>query len=193
MRVVLDPDGATRGLRRVAGEIVERHEGADDVVIIGVARGGVTVAAELVRHVKELEGHDVPFGSVDITLYRDDAATALPNPRIGPSDIPFQIDGKDVVIVDDVVYTGRTVRAAIDALMDYGRPRRIQLAALIDRGGRELPIQPDYVVKRIDVRPGERIDVLQSKEGLRAVVQPKNAPSIPPVPAGGAAGAQEAT
>src|SRR5689334_20140508 len=151
MREVLDTDGAARGLRRVAGEIIERHRGADEVVIVGIRRGGVLVAEALVRYLKELESRDVPLGSVDITLYRDDAATALPNPRIGPSDIPFDLTSKDVVLVDDVVFTGRTIRAALDALMDYGRPRRIQLAALVDRGGRELPIQPDYVVRRIEV------------------------------------------
>jgi pyrimidine operon attenuation protein/uracil phosphoribosyltransferase len=119
-------------------------------------------------------------GTVDITLYRDDAATALPNPRIGPSDIPFDLTSKDVILVDDVVYTGRTVRAALDALMDYGRPHRIQLAALVDRGGRELPIQPDYVVRRVELGADERVDVIGTSGQLSAVVQPKNAPSIPP-------------
>jgi len=117
---------------------------------------------------------------VDITLYRDDAATALPNPRIGPSTMPCSLEGKTVVLVDDVVYTGRTIRAALDALLDYGRPRRIELAALVDRGGRELPIQPDYVVREIDVTDSERVDVVASPNGLSAVVQPESAPSIPP-------------
>jgi len=180
MRVVLDPDGVTRGLRRVAGEILERHHGAHDVVIVGVRRGGETVAEELVRHLRDQEARDVPVGSVDITLYRDDAATALPNPRIGPSHIPCALEGKTVVLVDDVVYTGRTIRAALDALLDYGRPRRIELMALVDRGGRELPIQPDYVVKRIEVGATERVDVVSRDDGLAAIVQAANAPSIPP-------------
>jgi pyrimidine operon attenuation protein/uracil phosphoribosyltransferase len=180
MRVVLDPDGVTRGLRRVAGQIVERHRGADDLVIVGVRRGGETVARELVRFLRDLEQKDIPFGSVDITLYRDDAATALPNPRIGPSVIPCALEGKTVVLVDDVLYTGRTIRAALDALLDYGRPHRIELAALIDRGGRELPIQPDYLVRRIEVGLNERVDVIEVTDGLSAIVQAVGAPSIPP-------------
>lgn len=132
MRVVLDPDGVTRGLRRVAGEIVERHRGAEDLVIVGVRRGGERVAQALVGFLGALEDWEIPLGSVDITLYRDDAATALPNPRIGPSTIPCALEGKTVVLVDDVVYTGRTIRAALDALLDYGRPRRIELMALVD-------------------------------------------------------------
>ena len=180
MRVVLGPDDVARGLRRMAGEIVERHRGTEHLVIVAVRRGGEAVARDLVRAIRDLEHRDVPLGTVDITLYRDDAATALPNPRIGPSQVPGSLDGKAVVLVDDVVYTGRTIRAALDALMDYGRPRCIQLAALIDRGGRELPIQPDFVVRQVDVGPGERVDVFERPEGLSAVVQPTSAPSIPP-------------
>jgi pyrimidine operon attenuation protein/uracil phosphoribosyltransferase len=180
MRVVLDPDAVARGLRRVAGEIVERHRGLSDLVVVGVRRGGVLVARDLVRFLEDIEKHEVPVGTVDITLYRDDAATALPNPRIGPSEIPCSLDGKTVLLVDDVVYRGRTVRAALDALLDYGRPRRIELAALVDRGGRELPIQPDYVVRSIEVQDSERVDVFEGPGGLTAAVQPINAPSIPP-------------
>ena len=98
-------------------------------------------------------------GSLDITLYRDDAATALPNPRIGPSNIPFEVGGRRVVLVDDVLYTGRTIRAAVDALLDYGRPRRIELVVLVDRGGRELPIQPDYVVRTVECPAHHRVEV----------------------------------
>jgi pyrimidine operon attenuation protein/uracil phosphoribosyltransferase len=180
MRVVLDPDDVTRGLRRVAGEIIEQNRGSENLIIVGIRRGGVVVARELVRWIREIEGHDVAVGSVDITLYRDDAATALPNPRIGPSAMPGRLEGKSVVLVDDVVYTGRTIRAALDALMDYGRPRRITLAVLVDRGGRELPIQPDYLVRRLDVGVAERIDVLDGPSGLTAVVQPASSPSVPP-------------
>ncbi|HVU01162.1 MAG TPA: bifunctional pyr operon transcriptional regulator/uracil phosphoribosyltransferase PyrR [Polyangiaceae bacterium] len=182
MRVALDPDAVTRGLRRVAGEIVERHRGATNLVIVGVRRGGVLVAEPLTRFLEDLEGHAIPKGSVDITLYRDDAATALPNPKIGPSAIPGSIDDKTVVLVDDVMYTGRTIRAALDALLDYGRPSRIELCTLVDRGGRELPIQPDYVVRKIEVGPDERVDVVQTEGGLSALVQSKNAPSVPPPP-----------
>ena len=180
MRVMLDAEAATRGLRRLAGEIVERHAGADDLVLVGVRSGGVPVAREIARWVKELEGRDLPMGTVDITLYRDDAATALPNPRIGPSEIPFALEGKHVILVDDVVFTGRTVRAAIDALMDYGRPKRVELAALVDRGGRELPIQPDYVVATVSLEAEDRVDVLDDALGLRAIVHSTGARSVPP-------------
>lgn len=180
MRELLDADSVSRGLRRVAGEIIEHARGVEALVLIGVRRGGIPVARELARWIKELEGHEVPVGSVDITLYRDDAATALPNPRIGPSEVPCALEGKHVVLVDDVVFTGRTVRAAIDALMDYGRPRRIELAAVVDRGGRELPMQPDYVVKKVEVGPDTRVDVIEDDSGLRALVQPMSAPSVPP-------------
>jgi len=182
MRVLLDSDGVSRGLRRVAGEIVERHRGTEGLVLIGVRRGGVPLVREIARWIRELEGHDVPVGSVDITLYRDDAATALPNPRIGPSEVPCGLEGKRVVIVDDVVYTGRTIRAAIDALMDYGRPRRIELAALVDRGGRELPIQPDYVVTTASVGESDRVDVIEDGASLSVLVRPASSPSTPPPP-----------
>jgi pyrimidine operon attenuation protein / uracil phosphoribosyltransferase len=180
MRLLLDAGSVTRGLRRVAGEIVERHRGVEDLVFVAVRRGGIPIARQIQRWVSELESRAVPMGTVDITLYRDDAATALPNPRIGPSEIPGSLEGKHVVLVDDVLFTGRTIRAAIDALMDYGRPRRIELCVLVDRGGRELPIAPDYVVRRVDVPTNERVDVLDDAEGLRAVVQPASSPSIPP-------------
>jgi pyrimidine operon attenuation protein/uracil phosphoribosyltransferase len=180
MRMLLDAEGVTRGLRRVAGEIVERHRGVEGLVFVAVRRGGIPIARHIQRWVSELENRDVPLGTVDITLYRDDAATALPNPRIGPSEIPGTLEGTHVVLVDDVLFTGRTVRAAIDALMDYGRPRRIELCVLIDRGGRELPIAPDYVVRTVEIGPSERVDVLEDDQGLRAVVQPANAPSTPP-------------
>ena len=183
MRVLLDPDAVARGLRRVADEIIERHRGVDDLVVVGVRRGGISIARQLVERIEASENRKIPFGTVDITLYRDDAATALPNPRIGPSDIPCALDGKAVVLVDDVVYTGRTIRAALDALMDYGRPRRIELAVLIDRSGRELPVQPDYSVRAVQVRSKERIDVIEGPQGLSAIVQSASAPSgAPPAP-----------
>lgn len=179
MRPLLDGPDALRGLRRVAGEIVERHRGVEGLLLVGIRRGGVPIAERLAELLRELEG-EVPLGTVDITLYRDDAATALPNPRIGPSNLPVEVDGRRVVLVDDVLFTGRTVRAALDALLDYGRPQRIELAVLIDRSGRELPIQADYAVKQADVATDERIDVFL-QEGLPvAVVQPAGSPSIPP-------------
>lgn len=180
MRTLLDPESVARGLRRIAGEIVERHAGAPDLVLVAVRRGGIAVAQALAKWLTELEGHAPPLGSVDITLYRDDASTALPNPRIGPSEIPCSLDGRHVILVDDVLYTGRTVRAAIDAVMDYGRPRLIELCVLVDRNGRELPLQANYFLKAETVKSDERIDVFQDATGLSALVQDKSAPSIPP-------------
>lgn len=180
MRTLLDPESVARGLRGMAGEIVERHAGAPDLVLVAIRRGGVAVATALAHWLGELERPAPPLGSLDITLYRDDASTALPNPRIGPSQIPCSLDGRHVILVDDVLYTGRTVRAAIDALMDYGRPRLIELAVLVDRNGRELPIQANYALKAETVNPDERIDVFADSAGIHAVVQPKSSPTIPP-------------
>jgi pyrimidine operon attenuation protein/uracil phosphoribosyltransferase len=157
--VLLDAASIDRGLRRVAGAIAERGRGVGDLCLVGIRRGGEPLAKRLAELLKELEGADIPVGSLDITLYRDDAATALPNPLIGPSNIPFEVGGKRVILVDDVLYTGRTIRAAVDALLDYGRPRRIELVALVDRGGRELPIQPDYVVRTVEVGANSRVEV----------------------------------
>jgi pyrimidine operon attenuation protein/uracil phosphoribosyltransferase len=180
MRTLLDPESVARGLRRMAGEIVERHAGAPDLVLVAIRRGGIAMARALSQWLQELEPHHVPLGTLDITLYRDDASTALPNPRIGASEIPVSLDGKHVLLVDDVLYTGRTVRAAIDAVMDYGRPRLIELAVLIDRNGRELPIQANYAVKSEAVGGDERVDVFESAGGITALVQSKSSPTIPP-------------
>ena len=141
-----------------------------DLALVGIRRGGVPLAARLAALLHEIEGVRPPVGAIDITLYRDDAATALPNPRIGPSHIPFPVDGRRIVLVDDVLYTGRTIRAALDALLDYGRPRRIELAVLVDRGGRELPIQPDYVVRTVEVDRARRVEVVEQDGELGAVV-----------------------
>jgi pyrimidine operon attenuation protein / uracil phosphoribosyltransferase len=170
MRILVDPETAGRGIRRMAGQIVERASGAKTLGFVGIRRGGVPLAEELARHIELLEGVRVPVGAVDISLYRDDASTALPKPQIGRSEIPFEVEGRRIVLVDDVLYTGRTVRAALDALLDYGRPQKIELAVLVDRGGRELPIQPDFVVKVAEVGGKDRIDVLVDDAGFRAVV-----------------------
>jgi pyrimidine operon attenuation protein/uracil phosphoribosyltransferase len=182
MQLLLDPESAARGLRRMAGEIVERHRGTAELLLVGIRRGGVPVAQALARWIGELEGVSVPLGTVDITLYRDDAATALPNPRIGPSEIPVPIAGRTVILVDDVLYSGRTVRAALDALLDYGRPRTVELAVLVDRGGRELPIFASYAAKTVDVPAEQRVDVLARGSELSALVQASSAPSVPPGP-----------
>jgi len=170
MRVLIDPETAARGIRRMAGQIVERAGGAQKVALVGIRRGGVSLAAKLAEHIEELEHLRVPVGAVDITLYRDDAATALPKPQIGRSEIPFEVEGQRIVLVDDVLYTGRTTRAALDALLDYGRPHKIELAVLIDRGGRELPIQPDFVVRVAEIPSSDRVDVICDASGHHAVV-----------------------
>jgi pyrimidine operon attenuation protein/uracil phosphoribosyltransferase len=157
---VLDARAFERTLRRMADEIVELNEGTDDLIIVGIQRRGVQLAARIVSYIAEVEGASVPQGALDITLYRDDLQTVGPRPLVGPTTIPANIDGRHVVIVDDVLYTGRTVRAALDELADFGRAKRIALAVLIDRGGRELPIQPDVVGKRVEVVTGQRVDVL---------------------------------
>jgi pyrimidine operon attenuation protein/uracil phosphoribosyltransferase len=168
---ILDARAMDRTLRRMADEIIELNDGTDDLIIVGIQRRGVQLAARIVSSIKEREGEEVPNGALDITLYRDDLQTVGPRPVVGPTDLPWGIDDKHVVIVDDVLYTGRTVRAALDELADFGRPRRIALAVLVDRGGRELPIQPDVVGKRIDVGQGERVDVLvEELDGKDAVV-----------------------
>lgn len=170
MRELLSAPDAQRGLRRLAGEIVERHRGVSDLLLVGIRRGGVPLAKHLVQLLAEFEG-PVPLGTVDITFYRDDAATALPNPRIGPTELPIDVRGKRIVLVDDVLYTGRTVRAALDALLDYGRPARVELAVLVDRAGRELPVQADYRVTTVDVPEGQRVEVLETEGSFRAIAE----------------------
>jgi pyrimidine operon attenuation protein/uracil phosphoribosyltransferase len=167
---ILDARALDRTLRRMADEIVELNEGTDDLIIVGIQRRGVQLAARIVSSIREREGAEVPSGALDITLYRDDLQTVGPRPVVGPTDIPWAIDGKHVVIVDDVLYTGRTIRAALDELADFGRPRRIALAVLIDRGGRELPIQPDVVGKTVEIGANERIDVLVTEVDDRDAV-----------------------
>jgi pyrimidine operon attenuation protein/uracil phosphoribosyltransferase len=157
---VLDARALERTLKRMADQILELNAGCDDLLLVGIQRRGVQLAERIARAIRDGEGVDVPRGALDITLYRDDLQTVGPRPVVGPTRIPVDIDGQHVVIVDDVLYTGRTVRAALDELADFGRPKRIGLAVLIDRGGRELPIQPDVVGKTLEVAPGDRVDVL---------------------------------
>ena len=135
----MDGDAVLRAIRMLAHEIVDAAGGVERLALVGIRRGGVPLAERLAAAIQEAEGKAVPVGTVEIALYRDDAATALPDPKIGPSRIDFDPSGKEVVLVDDVLQTGRTVRAAIDCLRDYGRPSRVRLAVLLDRGGRELP------------------------------------------------------
>jgi pyrimidine operon attenuation protein / uracil phosphoribosyltransferase len=169
--VVLDARAFDRMVRRMADEIVELNNGTEDLVIVGIQRRGVQLAARIVSTIAEREKADVPQGALDITLYRDDLQTVGPRPVVGQTQIPVNIDEQHVVIVDDVLYTGRTIRAALDELADFGRPKRIALAVLIDRGGRELPIQPDIVGKKVPVEHTQRVDVLvEELDGRNAVV-----------------------
>lgn len=169
MSTLVDTEELGRCIRRLAVSIVDevQRSGSDPsaLALVGIRRGGVPVARQIAAEIEAAEGHTVPVGTVDIALYRDDAATALPDPKIGPSRIEFDVRGRDVVLVDDVLQTGRTVRAAIDCLLDYGRPRRIWLAVVFDRGGRELPVAPDFVGRVIEVPAGAKLEVLVDETG----------------------------
>jgi pyrimidine operon attenuation protein / uracil phosphoribosyltransferase len=167
---LLDSRAIDRTIRRMADEIVELTGGTADVILVGIQRRGVQLAERLCRVIEETEGVRVPQGALDITLYRDDLQTVGPRPLVGKTELPWKLEGKHVVIVDDVLYTGRTVRAALDELADFGRPARIALAVLIDRGGRELPIHADVVGKAIEVGDDERIDVLLEEIDDRTAV-----------------------
>lgn len=156
--VILDQAGINRALTRIAHEILERNKGVDELALVGIRSGGDLLAGELRRRIGEIEKVEVPLGAVDITMYRDDLA-ARGNLPVGRTEIPFPLDGKRVVLVDDVLYTGRTIRAAMDALIDLGRPRSIQLAVLIDRGHRELPIRADYVGRNVPTAREEDVKV----------------------------------
>jgi len=161
MPVVMDAARMARTIARIAHEIVERNRGLDDLALVGVRTRGVPIARRIAQAVEEIAGTAVPVGSLDITLYRDDLMrhTVGPQPVVRRTDIPFSIDDRRILLVDDVLYTGRTVRAALDALIDFGRPRAIQLVVLVDRGHRELPIKPDYVGKNLPTAPHESVQV----------------------------------
>jgi pyrimidine operon attenuation protein/uracil phosphoribosyltransferase len=161
MPVVMDADRIGRTLTRIAHEIVERNKGTDDLALVGVRTRGVPIARRIARTLREITGHEVPTGSLDITLYRDDLMRHAvgPQPLVRRTDIQFSIDDRKILLVDDVLYTGRTTRAALDALIDYGRPKAIQLIVLVDRGHRELPIKADYVGKNLPTAPEESVQV----------------------------------
>lgn len=166
---ILDNDGIGRALTRIAHEILEHNKGTDNLVLIGIRTGGDYLAAQLQGKINEIEGVKVPLGTIDITMYRDDLGTRT-NLEVGQTDILFSLDDRRVVLVDDVLFTGRTIRAAMDALMDLGRPRNIQLAILIDRGHRELPIRPDYIGRNLPTARNELIDVeFDAQQVARAV------------------------
>lgn len=157
---IMDADTMRRSLIRMAHEIVEKNKGTKGLVVVGIRRRGVPLAERLARFIQEIEGKAVPVGILDITLYRDDLTTLSYQPQVQQTEIPFDITNKLVVLVDDVLYTGRTVRAAMDAVIDLGRPKSIQLAVLVDRGHRELPIRADYVGKNVPTARKEVIAVL---------------------------------
>ena len=161
MPVVMDADRIGRTLTRIAHEIVERNKGTDDLALVGVRTRGVPIARRIARTLREITGQDIPTGSLDITLYRDDLMRHAvgPQPLVRRTEIQFSIDDKKILLVDDVLYTGRTTRAALDALIDYGRPKAIQLIVLVDRGHRELPIRADYVGRNIPTSQQQSVQV----------------------------------
>ncbi len=169
-KTVLDRDDMRRTLVRIAHEIVEKNADPAQLAVVGIHRRGAFLAARLKRLLDDLLELDVPAGSLDIAFYRDDVAMRPDQPVVHASDVPFDLAGRTVVIVDDVLFTGRTVRAAIEALFDYGRPARVQLAVLADRGHRELPFRPDYVGKNLPTARGERVNVrLEELDGEDSV------------------------
>lgn len=175
--VLMDAEGVRLALSRMAREVVERCGGTDSVVFMGIRRRGVELAERLRALVEETEGKAVPFGILDITLYRDDLQEVGILPVVGETELPSAgVDGRIVVLVDDVVYTGRTIRAALNELMDWGRPARILLCALVERQGREIPIQPDIVGRHVEILPGQRVEVLVPEEDGRLAVEISSSP-----------------
>jgi pyrimidine operon attenuation protein/uracil phosphoribosyltransferase len=169
--IVLDQETINRSLMRMAHEIIEKNKGISDLCLVGIRTRGVHIASRLAENIKKIEGSEVLLGTLDITLYRDDLTLIAYQPVVHKTEIGFDISGKNVVLVDDVLYSGRTIRAALDALIDLGRPNTIQLAVLIDRGHRELPIRPDYVGKNIPTAKNETVQVRLSEiDGVDQVV-----------------------
>ena len=158
-----DADGVRRTLTRLAHEIIERNRGLESLALVGMQTRGVHIADRLKTLIREIEGGDVPRGLLDVTLYRDDFRLKFKQPQVQVTQIDFDVDEKNIILVDDVIYTGRTIRAALDALMDLGRPARIQLAVLVDRGHRELPVKPDFVGKNVPTSLGEEVRVRMSE------------------------------
>ncbi|WP_027718145.1 bifunctional pyr operon transcriptional regulator/uracil phosphoribosyltransferase PyrR [Desulfovirgula thermocuniculi] len=175
---IMDQEGIRRALTRIAHEIIERNKGTEGLALVGIRRRGVPLAERLAAKIREIEGREVPVGVLDITLYRDDLSTLGHQPLVQRTEVPFPVTDRKIVLVDDVIYTGRTTRAAMDAIMDLGRPRLIQLAVLVDRGHRELPIRADYVgknvptsrrevvaVRLVEIDGEDRVIILEKDEG----------------------------
>ena len=178
-KIIMTPEDIKRSLARIAHEIIERNKTTEHLVLVGMRTRGVPLAKRLVANMEDLEGLKIPVGALDISLYRDDLSSLNPQPTVQRTDIPVNIDGKSVVLVDDVLYTGRSTRAAMDALIDLGRPRSIQLAVLVDRGHRELPIRADYVGRNIPSSRDEKIQVqLVETDGIDEVVIVKNSQDV---------------
>ncbi len=159
---VMDGEAISRALTRIAHEILESNKGSGNIALVGIVTRGATIADELAERIARIEGERPAVGTLDISFYRDDVALRL-NPEVHRSDIPFDVEGKNIILVDDVLFTGRTIRAAMDAIMDYGRPCSIQLAVLVDRGHRELPIRADFVGKNVPSSRKERVKVTLSE------------------------------
>ena len=169
--VLVDAAGFNRTITRLAHEIIERNRGTERLGLVGMQTRGVFLARRLAKKIEEIENIELPVGVLDVTMYRDDYRNALKQPRVQVTAIPFDLYDMNVVLVDDVLYTGRTVRAALDALMDFGRPRRIQLAVLVDRGHRELPVKPDFVGKNVPTSINEEVRVQMAEiDGEDAVL-----------------------
>ena len=156
---ILDAEQIERILTRIAHEILERNKRTGDLVLVAIETGGTQPGKRIAERLREIESREIPLGFLDITLYRDDLSTKTNYPVVGETRIPFSIEGKDVILIDDVIFTGRTIRAALEALMDFGRPHTVQLAALIDRGHREIPIRPDFVGRVLTTARRQRVHV----------------------------------
>ena len=168
---VMDEVAIDRALTRIAHEILERNKGCQDLVLIGIRTRGIHLARRLAERLRAIEGEVVPLGVIDVTLYRDDLRRRADHPKVERTEIPFPLTDKRVILVDDVLFTGRTIRAALDGLMDLGRPRSIQLAVLVDRGHRELPIRADYVGRNVPTAVQESVNVrLREEDGMEQVV-----------------------
>jgi len=164
---ILDSNDINRAIRRMSHEIIEKNKGVSNLCLVGIQKGGVTLAERLASEIKSIEGGKIQVGKLDITLYRDDLNTKEEQPVVKRTDIPCNIDSKTVILVDDVLFTGRSIRAAMDALIDFGRPASIQLAVLIDRGHRELPIRADYAGKNIPTSFKDSVEVTLEEESSR--------------------------
>ena len=168
---VMDEDALRRALVRISHEILEHNKGTQDLVMVGIARRGIFLARRIADYINSIEGKGVPVGSIDITLYRDDLDKQVPQSELQKTEIPFDVTNKNIILVDDVLFTGRTVRCAMDELIDFGRPKSIQLAVLVDRGHRELPIRADYVGKNVPTSIKELVQVrLKEADGVDEVI-----------------------